>query len=61
MSNFWGILDLPLNNCKTEFDLSWWKECVISEISKTYKVIGNLNDNQPVPDVTAIQTVGVTL
>ena len=39
MSKFWGILDLPLINCETEFDLSWWKECVISEISKTYRVI----------------------
>ena len=32
LSNFWRSPDLRLINCKTELDLSWQEECVISEI-----------------------------
>ena len=33
LSNFWGFLDLPLINCKLEFDLSRSKECIKLEKS----------------------------
>ena len=33
LSNFWRSLELPLINCEIEFDFSWSKECIISEIS----------------------------
>ena len=42
MSNFWRSLDLLLTNCEIEIDLSWSKECVISEISITPTIAGNL-------------------
>ena len=41
LSNFWRSLDLPLINCKIELDLSWSKECIISEISIIPAVFGN--------------------
>ena len=30
-SNFWRCLNLPLINCETELDVSWKKDCVLSE------------------------------
>ena len=36
LSNIWRSLDLPLiNSCEIELDLSWLKECIVSEISVT--------------------------
>ena len=29
MSNFWRSLDIPLINCKTEWILTWFKNCVL--------------------------------
>ena len=60
LSNFWRSLDLPLINCEIELDLSWSKECIISEISKTSRIPGNADANLPVPAVAAIQTTGAT-
>ena len=57
LSNVWRSLDLPLINFETELDLSWSKECMISEISKIPAVPGNPDANPLVPDVTATQTV----
>ena len=31
LSNFWMELDLPLTDCEIEFDLSWPKDCTVSE------------------------------
>ena len=31
-SNVWRSLDLPSINCKIELNLSWSKECIMSEI-----------------------------
>ena len=31
LSNFWRFLDLPLINCEIEVDLSWTKDCVLTE------------------------------
>ena len=38
MRNFWSSLGFPLINCETEFDLTWSKYCVISEIFRTPEV-----------------------
>ena len=36
LSNIWRSLDLSLiNRCEIELDLSWLKECIVSEISVT--------------------------
>ena len=56
MSNFWRSLDLPLDNCEIELDLSWWKYCIISEISWTAAVAQNPNANPPAPAVAATAT-----
>ena len=45
MSNLWKFLDLPLINCEIELDLSWSKECTISEIYKNPEVPANPNAN----------------
>ena len=41
-SNYWRSFDLPLINCEIELDLSYPKECIISEISITPTIVGNL-------------------
>ena len=41
LNNFWRSLNLPLINCEIELDLSWSKNCVISEILKTPEVVGD--------------------
>ena len=45
LSNFWRFLDLLLINCEIELDLSWLKDCVISEISRTPEVPANPGGN----------------
>ena len=60
LSNFWRSLDLPLINHEIEFDLSWSKECAISEISLTLRVVGNPNVHPTVPSAAAIQTTRAT-
>ena len=59
-SNFWRSLDLPLINCEIELDLSWSKECIISEISIVPAIAGNPRDNPPVQAREARQTAGAT-
>ena len=39
MSNIWRFLDLPLINCDIELDLKCTKTCVVSEISRTFRVV----------------------
>ena len=60
LSNFWRFLDLPVINCEIKFDLSWSKEFIISEISITPTVPGNLDANSSVSDMGVIQTTGET-
>ena len=60
LSNFWRLIDLPLINCEIELDLSWSKECIISEISVIPEVIGSPDANPPVLEVAAIQTTVAT-
>ena len=30
LSNFWKSLEMPLTNCKIEFSLKWYEECILS-------------------------------
>ena len=41
LSNFRRSLDLLLINCEIELELSWSRNCVISEISRTNAVAAN--------------------
>ena len=41
MSNFCRSLYFPLINCEIELDLLWSRYCVISEISRTSRIVGN--------------------
>ena len=43
LSNFWRSLDLLLINYKIELDLSWSRNCVISEILRTFRAVPNTN------------------
>ena len=45
LSNVWRFLDLLLINCEIELDLSWLKDCVICEISRTPEVPANPGGN----------------
>ena len=47
-------------NCEIELDLSWSNKCIISEISITPRIAGNLNARPPVTDRQARQTTGAT-
>ena len=52
LSKFWRSLDLRLINCEIELDLRWSNKWVISEISRTFRAVGN----PPVQDVAAKTT-----
>ena len=43
LSNFWRSLDLLLINCEIELDFSWSRNCVISEILRTFRAVPNTN------------------
>ena len=60
LSNFWRFLDLPVINCEIKLDLSWSKEFIISEISITPAVPGNLEANSSISDMGVIQKTGET-
>ena len=55
MSNVWRFFDLPLINCEVVLDLSWSKECIISEISKKLRMPANPDANPSFQKVAAIQ------
>ena len=37
LSNFWRFLDLLLINSEIELELKWSKNCVITEVSRTFR------------------------
>ena len=47
-------------DCDIELDLSWAKECIISELSIIPGVAGDPDANPPVPAVAATQITGGT-
>ena len=51
---------MPLINCEIELDLSWSKQCIISEISITPRIPPNQDANPSVQEMAAIQTTGAT-
>ena len=40
LSNFWRSLEMPLINCKIEFSLGWYEECILSNAgtAATFKI-----------------------
>ena len=38
-SNFWRSIDLPLINCEIELDLRLERNCIITEISRTFGAV----------------------
>ena len=42
LSNFWRSFNLPVINSEIDLDLSWSRHCIMSEISRTLAVAGNL-------------------
>ena len=53
-------LGLPLINCEVELDLSWPKECIISEISIILGIASKSRANPLITAAAAIQTIGAT-
>ena len=41
LSKFWRSLDLLLIYCEIELDFRWTKNCVLSEISRTFRAVPN--------------------
>ena len=39
LSNFWRFLELPLVKCKIQLDLRWERNCIMTEISKTFRAV----------------------
>ena len=60
MRNFWRFLDLQLINCEIELDLSWWKKCIISEISITPRIPAKPYADPSVQEIAETQTTGET-
>ena len=57
LSNFWRSLDLPLIKYEIELDLSWSRYYVITEISRTFGAVQNIN---PVRYQVTSQAAGAT-
>ena len=61
MRNFWRSLDFLLINCEIELNLSWSKECIVSEINKTPEFIANPDANSPNPLIKATTKTSATI
>ena len=53
--HIWRSLDLPLSNWEIELDLSWSRQCIISEILIIPRVYRNPDAEPPVFDVETTQ------
>ena len=51
---------MPLIICETELNLSWSKDCITSEISRTPQRDANLDATSPVPTVAATEINSAT-
>ena len=58
LSNFWRSLNLPLINCGIELDLTWERNCIITEMSRTFRAV-DPNADPVVYEMTS-QTTGET-
>ena len=56
LSTFWRSRDLPLINCELELDLSWSRNHIISETSRTLEITANPAANAPVTAAAATTT-----
>ena len=61
LSNFWASLDLPLINCELEFNLSWTKDSIISDMLGNTKVPANLAANAPFECIPKGSTTDATI
>ena len=54
LSNFWRSLEMPLINCKVEFSLKWYEECILptSGTAATFKI----NDTKRYVPVVTLKT-----
>ena len=57
LSNFWRSLDLSLINSEIELDLRWTINCVIPKVSRTFRVVPNVD---PVAHELELQTTSAT-
>ena len=55
LSKFWRSLNLSLIKCEIEVDLRWTKNCVIPEISRTFRAVGDTLEQE-----VATSTTGAT-
>ena len=46
MNNVWRSLDLSFISCEIEINIKWTKICAISEISITFRAVGDLHDQE---------------
>ena len=53
LSNFSRSLYMRLVNCEIELDLRWTMNCFISEISRTYKAVGDSVEQEVATATTA--------
>ena len=60
LSSFLRSLSLLLINCEIELDLSWLKNCVISELTRTPEVPANAAASLPTDRVPPTKTTGAT-
>ena len=57
LSNSWRSLYLLLINCELELDLRWARNCVISEVFRTFRVVPDAN---PVASEVVTQTTSAS-
>ena len=52
MNNVWRSLEIPLINCKVELSLTWYENCILSNVAgnSTFKIT---DSNLYVPTVTS--------
>ena len=58
LNNFWRSLDLALINCEIGLDLRWARNCILSEISRTFRAV-DPNVNPVVYQVTSQTTSAI--
>ena len=59
-STFWRCFGLSLINYEIELDLTWSKNCIISEILRAATVAEDPNANPPIQEVNATEATSAT-
>ena len=50
LSNFWRTLDMPLINCEVSLTLTWYENCVLTDITTQAARNANPNADSPVEE-----------